>query len=89
MMKSFHLIIATPTGKAYDGNATQFSVMGECGSLSVMADHIPFITNIKAGKCKIYTETDVMKCFVDGGLLSVTKDSVRVITTSFNVENGN
>ncbi len=88
-MKNFHLLVATPAGKAFDGEATQLSVMGECGSLSILAGHIPFITNIKAGKCRIYTNDVVINCSTLGGLLSVTKDCVRLITTSMEIENGN
>ncbi len=82
-MKKFHLIIVTPCGKEFDGEAEQLSVMGECGSLSVMANHIPFITNVKAGDCRIYTESGVFHCKTCDGLLSVTEESVRLITTAF------
>ena len=85
-MKSFRLIVATPTGKAFDGEITQISLMGECGSLSVMADHIPFITNVKEGKCRIYSENNVLNCEINGGLLSVTRECVRLITTAFSME---
>ena len=88
-MKKFVLVVATPTGKVFDGEVTQLSVMGECGSLSVMADHIPFITNVKKCDCRIYTEEGILSCKTAGGLLSVTKECVRFITTSFAVENGN
>ena len=85
-MKSFRLLIATPTGKGFDGEATQLSVMGECGSLSIMAGHIPFVTNVKSGKCRIYTNNKVLDCECLGGLLSVTKDCVSLITTAFSVK---
>ena len=85
-MKSFRLVVATPTGKSFDGEITQISLTGECGSLSVMADHIPFITNVKEGKCRIYSEGKISECRINSGLLSVTKECVRLITTSFFVE---
>ncbi len=84
-MKKFQLIIATPTGKVFDDKITQISIMGECGSLSILADHIPFITNVKDGSCRIYTETDILECTSTGGILSVTKDCARLITTSFEI----
>lgn len=82
-MKNFHLIIATPKGMAFDGEAHQISLRGECGSLSVMANHIPFVTNVKAGECRIYTESGIETCKTETGLLSVTDKCVRLVTTDF------
>ena len=82
-MKKFQLVIATPEGKAYDGEAVQLSLMGESGSLSVMANHIPFITNIRSGKCRIYSDEGIIECETTGGILSVTRECVRIIATSF------
>lgn len=82
-MKNFSLIIVTPKGKAFEGEAYQISLMGECGSLSVMADHIPFVTNVKSGECRIYTESGMETCLTETGLLSVTDNCVRLITTAF------
>ncbi len=83
MMKNFHLTIVTPTGTVFDDEAEQISLMGECGSLSILANHIPFVTNFKAGGCRIYTEHGIDEWNTTGGLLSVTEDCVRLITTSF------
>lgn len=86
MMKNFRLTVVTPNGKAFDGDAHQLSVMGECGSLSILASHIPFITNVRAGQCRIYTESGIKNCKTSGGLLTVTDSCVRLITTDFSVE---
>ena len=82
-MKKFRLMIVTPTGKKFDDEVEQISLMGECGSLSVLADHIPFVTNIKAGKFRIYSENEVTHWQTADGLLSVTDENVRIITSSF------
>ena len=47
-MKNFKLVISSPEGKIYDGNAVRLSVRGIEGELAVMAGHIPFITIVKA-----------------------------------------
>ena len=82
-MKNFNLLVATPTGKAFEGSVSQISLMGECGSLSVMADHIPFITAVKKGTCRVYLEDGIKAYETDDGILSVTRDCVRIITTTF------
>ena len=84
-MKKFHLVIATPEGKAFDGEIVQISLMGESGSLSILADHIPFITNVKKGNCRIYDDEGIIECETTGGILSVTRECVRIIATSFKV----
>ncbi len=84
-MKNFHLIIATPEGCVYDGKVFQLSLMGESGSLSILANHIPFMTNVKKGICRIYSEDGIIECETTGGILSVTKEYVRIIATSFKI----
>ena len=53
-MKTFPLEIVTPAGKKFDGPAVQLSVPAIDGSLSVLADHIPLATALKAGEVRIY-----------------------------------
>ena len=53
-MKKFHLQIAAPDGLRYDGDAVQISVRGIEGELAVLAGHIPFVTALKAGECRVY-----------------------------------
>ena len=83
-MKSFHLEIVTPTGAVYNGDAVQLSVRAVDGSLSVLADHIPLVTALKNGDCRVYTEEGkVRHAECSGGMLSVTKEAVRLLCTSF------
>ncbi len=83
-MKDFELEIVTPTGVAYKGMAVQLSVRAIDGSLSVLAGHIPMITALKEGPCRIYRqEGSPMEAKCSGGVLSVTKEGVRLLCTSF------
>ena len=82
-MKKFRLIVVTPLDKVFDGEVEQISLMGQCGSLSILANHIPLVTNFKAGECRIYSDDRIDEWTTSGGLLSVTEEGVRLITTSF------
>lgn len=85
-MKAFHLEIVTPQGAVYNGNAVQLSVNAIDGSLSVLADHIPMVTALKSGDCRVYVEgaEDAPKeASCSGGILSVEKNSVRLLCTFF------
>ena len=43
-MTAFHLTVATPQGKAFDGDVVNVSLRGTLGDLAIMAGHIPFTT---------------------------------------------
>ena len=52
-MKEFRLVISSPDGTIFDRDITNISLRGANGDLAVMAGHIPFITSVKPGECKI------------------------------------
>ena len=79
-MKNFKLVISSPQGKIYDGNAIRLSVRGIEGELSIMKGYIPFITIVKEGKCRVETDRkEVQFFFTSGGLLFVAKEVVNLL----------
>ena len=67
-MNTFKLQIAAPDGMRYDGDAVQISVRGIEGDLAVLAGHIPFVTALKSGECRVYTdEKTVRRASCSGG----------------------
>lgn len=83
-MKTFPLIISSPDGDLFNGEAVKISLRGVEGDLAVMAGHIPFVTAIRPGDCKVELETgDIRNAHVDGGILTVSTDAVRVLAGSF------
>ncbi len=85
-MKTFHLQIAAPDGMRYDGDAVQLSVRGIEGDLAILAGHIPFVTALKAGECRVYVGEEIRRANYSGGMLTVTKDAVRMISADFQWE---
>ncbi len=87
-MKTFKLQIAAPDGMRYDGDAVQISVCGIEGDLAVMAGHIPFVTALKSGECRVYVdETTIKRASCSGGMLMVSADCVRLLSSDFTWEN--
>lgn len=87
-MKTFKLQIAAPDGMRYDGEAVQISVRGIEGDLAVLAGHIPFVTALKSGECRVYTdESTVRRASCSGGMLMVGTDGVRLLSSDFTWEN--
>lgn len=83
-MKNFKLQIAAPDGLRYDGDAVQLSVRGIGGELAVLAGHIPFVTALQSGECRVYTEEGrIRRANCTGGMLMVSKECVRVLSSDF------
>lgn len=86
-MKTFKLQIAAPDGMRYDGEAVQLSVRGIEGELAILAGHIPFVTALKSGECRVYTDaTTVRRAACSGGMLMVSADGVRLLSSDFTWE---
>ena len=82
-MNTFRLIISSPDGNLFDGQAYMLVVRGTEGELAVMAGHIPFITTVVPCDIKIeLADEDAEDRIgrVSGGLLTVAHDAVTLLT---------
>lgn len=83
-MNTFRLVIATPDGNTFDGQAACVAVRGVDGELAVLAGHIPFVTAVKPCECKITLPDETQKVGeVDSGLINVSEDKVTLLSGSF------
>lgn len=83
-MNTFRLIVASPDGNFYDAPAQSLFLRAAEGDLAILAGHVPFITTVRPGQCRIYTEDgDERLASTDGGLLTVTAESVTLLSGSF------
>lgn len=83
-MKTFPLTIASPDGNLFDQSVTRLILRGTEGDLAVMAGHIPFITAVRPGDCRVELEDGSEKLGrLDGGLLTVAEDRVTLLSGSF------
>lgn len=83
-MNTFHLRISTPEGDVFSGDVQMLSVRGTEGELAVMAGHIPFVTSVKPGECRIFSDEDTERRAQTGkALLTVSGDSVVLLSGSF------
>lgn len=81
-MNTYTLIISSPDGDLFRGDAVFFSVRGTEGDLAVMAGHTPFLTAVVPCDAKIILPDDSEKhATVDGGILTVTPDTVTLLST--------
>ncbi len=85
MSAVFPLQIVTPDGCAYNSNAYSLTLNTIDGYITIMAGHVPYVTAIGAGECRVVIEQgmDPRKAACIGGILSVTKEKVCVAATTF------
>ena len=83
-MNTYTLTIATPDGNRFQGEVVGLFVRGAEGDLAVFAGHVPFITSVQAGQCRIHLPDDDEKsATLDGGLLTVSGKAVTLLSGSF------
>lgn len=83
-MNTYKLVVSTPDGNTFDGEAAMLSVRGTEGELAVMAGHIPFITAVKSGNCKIVLPDETEKTAeTGGGILTVQTDKTTLLCSDF------
>ena len=83
-MKNYHLIISTPAGNVFDGEAAMLTVRGSEGDLAVLAGHIPFITSVK--ECEagiIFADNSEKRAKIGGGILTVGNNATTLLTSRF------
>ena len=82
-MKTFPLIISSPDGDLFRGDAEMLILRGTEGDLAIMAGHVPFVTAVVKSSCVVITaEEERKEGVIDEGLLTVDADKVTVLTSS-------
>ncbi len=83
-MNTYHLIISTPDGNVFDGDAVCLIVRGTEGELAILAGHIPFITAVKEGICRIELPDETDKsASIGGGILTVSNKQTTLLCSKF------
>ena len=83
-MNTFKLFITSPDGELFSSEAVRIILRGIEGDLAIMAGHIPFVTTVKPGECRILLDDETEKTgYADGGILTVSSDNVTFLSGSF------
>ncbi len=87
-MNTYKLTVSSPDGTIFQDEVIELSLRGANGDLAVLAGHIPFMTSVKPGKCKVVLKDETERqASVDGGLLTVSTDGATLLSGSFRWEN--
>ena len=86
-MNTFPLIISSPDGDLFRGDARLLILRGTEGDLAVMAGHVPFVTAVVRGKCAvIISDSERKEGTIEEGLLTVDPEQVTVLTSALEFE---
>ena len=78
--KTFTLDILTLESPIFRGEVFSLTAPGAMGEFGILADHAPFVSELKKGKLKIHpSEGDKETFLLKGGFLSVEKNRVVVL----------
>ena len=82
-MSSFPLTISTPEGSMFRGNAERFVFRAANGDMAVLSGHVPIMTTIRPGNCRIVLENGETKnAYAENGIVTVSRENVIVLSDS-------
>lgn len=75
------LVIASVHTKLFDGEAYSLTAPGVEGELTVLSDHMPFITNLKSGELIVKETRDAEASVfpITSGILEVAQNTTTVL----------
>lgn len=81
MAKTFHLTVARIGENLFDGEALSVTLPGTEGELTVLANHEPFVTSLKAGTAHIEdAEGKSQEIEIpDGGIVEISANQATVL----------
>ncbi len=83
-MNTFPLVISSPNGDLWSGDAFLLTLRGVLGDLAILAGHIPMVTPIKPCDIKIeLPDESELHGAVEEGILVVTAEKTTLLTGTF------
>ncbi len=74
-----HLVIAKVDQVFFDGEAVSLTVPGSQGEMTILGEHMPLITTLKAGTITVRAEAGEQTMQIDGGVLEVNREGATVV----------
>lgn len=82
--RTFRLDVISPSKIEYEGDVVSVVADGTEGSMGVLRDHAPLLTELKKGKMKIKELGNKMVYLeLEGGIMEVRNNNVVVLTETY------
>ena len=82
-MRRFHLEIATPDGKCFDGDVESIIVKTDDGDAEILAGHADFLASLATGRARVLVDGNARYASHSGGFISVTPTGVKIAAITF------
>lgn len=83
-MRTFPLVIVTPDGEKFRGDAESLLVRTGSGDIEIMAGHTPCLCSIATGRARVrFADGEERLASASGGFMTVKSGAVELITTTF------
>ena len=82
-MDKLSLIIVMPTQKLYEGEAERVMVRTTMGEVAILPRHIDYAAALGSGEARITIGGEVRRARINGGMLHVNRNLVRILTNDF------
>ena len=82
-MTQFHLVIVTPDGMKFDGQAESLTVRATTGDLGILAGHINCAAPLGMGRATVVVDGQKRYAACIGGMVSVLNGQVSLVPTTF------
>ncbi|MEA2006943.1 MAG: ATP synthase F1 subunit epsilon [Patescibacteria group bacterium] len=78
-MKTIKLKITTPERIVFEGEARQVTLPTQMGEITILPDHVPIISNIKAGIVEAQQEKKIVPMAISGGFLEFHGNELTIL----------
>ena len=82
-MTSYHLLVVTPDGVAFDGECESLLVRTEDGDVEILASHMDYMASLGTGRARILVGGVSKFAAVSGGFLTVKAGEVKLVSVTF------
>ena len=86
-MNTYHLLVVTPAGKVFEGEAQSLVAPGVEGSFGVLAGHAPMIVGLKKGPLTLKTKDQTRHFTISPGILEISGQNRALLLSDEIVEN--
>ena len=81
-MTPYKIKIITPEKTFYEGETEQITVRTSAGNVGILAGHTPYVANIMLSPLRIKIDGEFRTAAISGGLLTVSKSEVTIVTNA-------
>ncbi|MDQ2860679.1 MAG: ATP synthase F1 subunit epsilon [Pseudomonadota bacterium] len=79
MADKLHFSLVSPERELFSGEVDQVDAPGSEGDFGVLVGHAPFMTTLKAGRVKLYNDSETRVFEVQGGFADVTAEGLTIL----------